>query len=190
MNLRHPFRWISPSAQTHAFIALLAVTLVVMISFQVLGAPLQTDAAPLGIVSFELAGSLPVAQSMLESWGPSGRVYAGVNLGLDYLFLVSYAGSIGLACVLLAQGLSRRIPSLSLADVVLAWAMIASALLDAVENYALIRVLFGSQRELWPVVARWCAIPKFVIVAVGLLFLILGSIAALALRFGSRNRSA
>ena len=189
MNLRHPFRWISPSAQTRAFIVLLAVTLVVMISLQALGAPLQTGEAPLGIVSFELAGSLPVAQSMLESWGPSGRVYAGVNLGLDYLFLVAYAGSIGLGCVLLAQGLARQMRFLSLAGVVLAWAMIAAALLDAVENYALIRVLLGSQQELWPVLARWCAIPKFLIVAAGLLFLILGSIAALALRFGSRNRT-
>jgi hypothetical protein len=189
MNLRHPSRWISPSAQTRAFVALLAVTLVVMISLQVLGAPLQTDAAPLGIVSFELAGNLPVAQSMLESWGPIGRVYAGVNLGLDYLFLFAYAGSIGLGCALLAQSLSRRIRSLSRAGVILAWGLIAAGLLDAVENYALIHVLLGSQRELWPVVARWCAIPKFLIVAVGLLFLILGSIAALVLRLGSRNRA-
>ena len=189
MNLQHPFRWISPSAQTRAFIVLLAVTLVVMISLQALGAPLQTRAAPLGIVSFELAGSLPVAQNMLESWGPSGRVYAGVNLGIDYLFLVAYAGSIGLGCVLLAQGLSRRIRSLSRAGVILAWGLIPAGLLDAVENYALIHVLLGSQRELWPVVARWCAIPKFLIVAAGLLFLVLGSIAALVLRFGSRNRT-
>jgi hypothetical protein len=189
MNLRHPFRWISPSAQVRAFIVLLAVTLVVMISLQALGVPLQAHEAPLGIVSFELAGSLPVAQSMLESWGPSGRVYAGLNLGLDYLFLGAYAGSIGLGCALLAQNLSGRKRLLSLTGMVLAWGMIAAALLDSVENYALIRVLLGSQQELWPVVARWCAIPKFLIVAAGLLFLVLGSIAALVLRFGSRNRT-
>jgi hypothetical protein len=189
MNPRHPFRWISPATRTRAFVLLLAVTLAVMISLQVLGAPLQTGAAPIGIVSFELAGSLPVAQGMLESWGPSGRVYAGLNLGLDYLFLVAYAGSIGLGCVLLAQGLSRRVRFLSLAGVVLAWAMIAAALLDAVENYALIRILLGSQQEMLPVLAWWCAVPKFLIVAAGLLFLVLGSLAALVLRFGSRSRT-
>jgi hypothetical protein len=186
MELPQPFRWISPSAQAQVFIALLAVTLVVMISLQVLGAPLQTDAAPLGIVSFELAGSLPDAHGMLESWGPSGRVYAGVNLGLDYFFLIAYAGSIGLGCVLLAQGLSTRMRFLSLAGVVLAWAMIAAALLDSVENYALIRVLLGSQQELWPVLARYCAIPKFMIVAAGLLYLVVGSLSAMITRPRSR----
>jgi hypothetical protein len=189
MDLPHPFRWISPPAQARVFIALVAVTLVVMVSLQALGAPLQTDEAPLGIVSFELAGSLPAAQSMLESWGPIGRVYAGVNLGLDYLFLVAYAGAIGLGCALLARGLSEGAPPLCLAGVILAWGLIVAGLLDAVENYALVRVLLGSQQELWPLVARWCAIPKFLIVAAGLLFLILGSLAALVLRSGGRSRT-
>ena len=189
MNLRHPFRWISPSAQTRAFIALLAITLVVMVSLQALDAPLQTDLAPLGIVSFELAGSLTAAQSILESWGPAGRVYAGLNLGLDYLFLVAYTSSIGLGCVLLAQGLSRRSRFLSMVGVILAWRMIVAALLDAVENYALVRVLLGSRQELWPVVAKWCAVPKFLIVAAGLLFLLVGSIVALILRLSNRGRA-
>jgi hypothetical protein len=186
MELPHPFRWISPSAQAQVFIALLAVTLIVLISLQVLGGPLQTHEAPLGIVSFELAGTIHRAQTIVESWGASGRVYAGLNLGLDYLFLVVYAGSIGLGCVLLAQGLSTRMRFLSLAGVVLAWAMIAAALLDSVENYALIRVLLGSQQELWPVLARYCAIPKFMIVAAGLLYLVVGSLLAMITRPRSR----
>ena len=187
MNLRHPFRWILPSAQTRAFIVLLAVTLIVMISLQVLGGPLQTHEAPLGIVSFELAGSISGAQSIVESWGASGRVYAGVNLGLDYLFLVVYAGSIGLGCVLLAQGLSRRMRFLSLAGVVLAWAMIAAALLDAVENYALIQVLLGAHSGTWPALARWCATPKFLMVGAGLLYLVAGAIVVPVLRRSRRE---
>ena len=66
----------------------------------------------------------------------------------------------------------------------LVWAQFVAMLLDATENYALIRVLLGltgSQPALWPMVARWCAIPKFIIVGAGLLYLIVG-IAAMLVR--------
>ena len=62
--------------------------------------------------------------------------------------------------------------------VLLAWAQFGAALLDAVENYALIQVLLGSQQALWPAVARWCAIPKFLIVAAGLVYIGVGAVLA------------
>jgi urease beta subunit len=58
-----------------------------MVGLQVTGAPLRTDVSPHGIISFEFAGELDLAQRMVESWGSTGRIYAGLNLGLDYLFL-------------------------------------------------------------------------------------------------------
>ena len=94
MKLRHPFEWLSEPGQKIAFISLFILTLVVMASLQVLGKPLSTDVAPMGIVSFEFAGELALAQGMIESWGPEGQVYAGLNLGLDYLFLVAYGSAI------------------------------------------------------------------------------------------------
>jgi len=48
-----------------------------------------------------------------------------------------------------------------------------------VENYALIQVLLGSQQALWPAVARWCAIPKFLIVAAGLVYVGIGTVWAM-----------
>ncbi len=115
---------------------------------------------------------------MVESWGPAGQVYAGLNLGLDYLFLVAYASAISLGCVLAARGLAQRIKVLSGLGVILAWAQFAAALLDAVENYALIRVLLGAEQALWPVLARWCAMPKFIIVGLGLVYAIVGALIA------------
>ena len=178
MTTRHPFNWLSTSGQKRAFVALLTLTLVVMVGLNALGGPLNTEVAPLGIVSFELAGELAFAQSMVESWGQTGQVYAGLNLGLDYLFLVAYSSSIALGCVLVARSLSRRGAFLSFAGVLLAWAQFGAALLDAVENYALIQVLLGSQQALWPAVARWCAIPKFSIVAAGLVYVAVGAVLA------------
>jgi hypothetical protein len=119
---------------------------------------------------------------MVESWGDTGRVYAGLNLGVDYLFLVAYAVAIGLGCVLVASSLWQRIRFLSVVGVLLAWAQFGAGLLDALENYALIQVLLGSQREVWPVMARWCAVPKFLIVALGLVYVGVGTLIAVAVR--------
>ena len=56
------------------------------------------------------------------------------------------------------------------------WAIFGAALLDSVENYALIQVLLGTEQSIWPAVARICAIPKFLIVGLGLLYVLLGAI--------------
>jgi hypothetical protein len=176
MASRHPFDWLSASGQKRAFIVLFVFTLAVLASMNALGRPLNTEAAPLGIVSFQLAGELSLAQSMVESWGQTGRVYAGLNLGLDYLFMAAYSSSIALGCVLVARGLSPRV------GLLLAWAQFGAALLDAVENYALIQVLLGSQQALWPAVARWCAIPKYLIVAAGLVYVGIGAVSVMVRR--------
>jgi hypothetical protein len=175
MRLKHPFVWMSVSGQKGAFILSLVITLVLMASLQLLDDPLRTAAAPSGIISYEFAGNLSAAQEIVGSWGQKGQVYAGLNLGLDFLFLFAYAGSIGLGCVLVARGLGRRVAFLSVLGVALAWGQIGAALLDGVENYALIQVLLGSQREVWPAIAQWCALPKFLLVAAGLLYIIVGT---------------
>jgi len=166
--------------QKVAFWLLLVLALVLMVVQQVLGSPLMTKAAPSGIVSFELAGSLSNAQEMLESWGPTGRVYAGLSLGTDYLFLVAYSIAISLGCVLTLRRFLRRSNFLSAVGVILAWGIFCAALFDSVENYALIQTLLGAEQSLWPAVARICAIPKFLIVGLGLLYILLGAMTWLA----------
>ncbi len=177
MKLRHPFEWITISAQTPTFIVLLIITLVLMLSLNLLGVPLKTEFAPAGIISYEFAGELSTAQRIVESWGEVGRVYAGLNLGLDCLFLVAYPIAIGLGCVMLSRRLSERIAFLSTAGLLLAWGQVAAGLFDSLENYALIRVLLGTETSLWPVVARWCAIPKFTFVILGLVYVPVGLVA-------------
>jgi hypothetical protein len=60
--------------------------------------------------------------------------------------------------------------------VLLAWGMLFAGALDSVENYALIKLLLGSQANILALVARSCAIPKFLIVLLGLLYVILGAV--------------
>lgn len=176
MQLRHPFVSLSTSGQNRAFILFFILSILVMVSLQVTGAPLRTDVSPNGIISFEFAGELDVAQRMVDSWGHTGRIYAGLNLGLDYLFLAVYACAISLGCVLVARGLYRRNAALANFGIIIARAQFLAAILDCVENYGLIQILLGTQTEAWSLVAKWCAWPKFLIVGTGLIYVIVGAL--------------
>jgi hypothetical protein len=186
MPNRHPFRWINESSQKWVFWFLFAFTILIIVGMQYSGGPLTTSAAPSGIVSFEFARTLSNAQAVVASWGTEGQVYAGINLGLDYLFMVSYGLAIGLGCVLVARGLAGRVKSLASVGVLLAWGALLAALLDALENYGLMRLLLGSTDEIWPTLAYWCAGPKFILVALGLLYLIPGGVIIFVARWNKK----
>lgn len=173
---RHPFEWIDESSRTRAFFVITLVTIVLLISLTALDVPLRTDVAPIGIISYEFAGDEPTISAILDSWGPKGRIYAGISLGLDYLFLFTYAMAIGLGCVLLAARLGGRWAGLG---VLLAWGMIVAAVFDIVENYGLIRFLIGEGKPWWPTIVYWSAVFKYILVILGLGYIAIGFIAKL-----------
>nr|BAL56603.1 hypothetical conserved protein [uncultured prokaryote] len=184
MKLPHPFLWLTEPGQPRAFAVTSILALLTMASLQVLDAPLHTAAAPAGIISFQFARDLESAHRILASWGPEARVYAGLSLGVDYLFMVAYACALGLGCVLVARRLGRWDGGLAALGMALSWGQWMAALLDALENYALIRLLLGSERALWPALAYGCALPKFLIVGEGILFIGVGGILSLLRRSG------
>lgn len=153
-------------------VALAGLAIVLLLALQVIDVPLRTAAAPSGIVSFELAGDAATARAMVASWDETARIHAGISLGIDYLFMLAYAGAISLCCALVARGLAPG--WLASVGMALAWGQWLAAALDALENIALIRVLLGAGGDFWPLLARWCAIPKFALVFSGLLFIAVG----------------
>ncbi|MCX7682678.1 MAG: hypothetical protein N2508_12075 [Anaerolineae bacterium] len=179
MKFAHPFVWLVEAKLAQALVATAIVAIISMASLQLLDSPLKTTAAPAGIISYEFASNLDGARRILASWGPEARVYAGLSLGLDYLFMVAYACALGLGCVLVARRLGRWHQGLARLGVGLSWGQWLAALLDATENYALIRLLLGSERPLWPALAYWCALPKFLLVGAGILFIVVGGVLAL-----------
>ena len=183
MNTIHPFLWIKKKSQLPVFIGSFIVTLFIIVGMQFLGRPLVTKAAPSGIVSFEFAGDLETSQTIIASWGQETTTYAGLNLGFDYLFMVGYGVTIGLGCILISSKLKDKINPLSFLGIFLAWGSILAALLDALENYALIRILLGSINELWPPIAKWCAGVKFFLVAIGIGYILLGVLYLLIANF-------
>ncbi len=174
--MSHPLTWLSKERRGTAFWVLLAATLMVFAAISALDVPLHTSAAPNGIVSFELARNPATAQAILDSWGGSVRVYAGLSLGVDYLFMVLYASTIALGCVLVGTRLGGAAARLA---TWLAWAQVLAATLDAAENWALIRWLLGSRSAFWPPVAAWCATVKFALVGLGLAFVLCGAVMSL-----------
>jgi hypothetical protein len=186
MSVTHPYQLILPKHRVAVFLSFLALTLALMIALLLIDVPLQTTAAPKGIVSYELAGSVTAAQRILDSWTPHARLYAAFSLGLDYLYMPAYAIAIGLACAWAAELLGKRRRWLAAIGVGLAWGLMAAALCDATENVALLTMLLSGVREPWPALARGCAAVKFLLVGAGLVYALIGGVAWLVTRMRAR----
>ncbi len=90
--------------------------------------------------------------------------------------------NISLSCVLIARFLKLRIAFLATWGFILGWAQFLAAFLDAIENFALIYLILDSQREIWPIIAWWCAMVKFGIVGAGLVYILPGTLFVLTLK--------
>jgi len=182
--MKHPLLLIPHDRRSPLFLLFLALTLLAMLALNATGRALSTDAAPAGIVSYEFAGDVSTANEIIDSWDETAQIYAGFNLGLDYAFLLLYSTTIAMAVLWLSASLSNRKWLLLLA-ITLAWGQWLAAGLDAIENFALLRMLVTQPMEPWPQIAWWCAAIKFGLVIAGLLFVVV----ALALRLVERNKS-
>ena len=185
--MRHPFESIPVEKRPAAFWGLLAATLVVALLMNLIGAPLITAAAPGGIVTYELAGSVAAIQAILDSWDANAQLHAALSLGFDYVFMLVYGAALSLACLMAATQLRLAGWSLAGLGVPLAWGAWLAAALDAVENLALILLLFGPVADPWPAVARWCAIAKFLLILGCLLYAMFGLAAHLFRRLSVRE---
>ena len=135
--------------------------------------------APNGIDSFEFAGSMEYADKVIRSWDEAVRILAAFSIGLDFLFLILYSTTIGLACLWSGEMLAARQWTLAALGEPLAWGQWFAALLDIVENIALMAVLVtsvqaGQIHELVPRIAQICAGIKFGLVFLGLTYTFLG----------------
>jgi len=129
---------------------------------------------PHNIIEFELAYTTEVAQRMLNTWQSNNAMRElFFLLGVDYLFMFLYSFSIWFACVSLA---GRVTPRLAHWIVVLAWLQPIAGVLDGVENFALFHISIGDTSPSWPLLSYYCAMPKFVIVLIGILTWIIGSV--------------
>lgn len=170
-----PFATLPPGRRSRWLIGALVLTVVVQAGLMVSGAPLRTEAARAGIVSFEFAGDRAGADAILASWAQNEATgHAAFNLGLDYAFLLAYATALALACLAVAETLDLYHAAIARLGRWLAWAAFGAAGLDAVENTALIQVVLGARSDALLLVAWGCALVKFVLVGMGVAYVVLG----------------
>jgi hypothetical protein len=174
----HPLeRWFGASLSP-IFRLSLALTLAEMVVLGRLDSALKSDVAPLGIISFELAGAR--APAVLASFSEAARRDALLLQGLDYLYLLLYSTAIGSAALLLGRRLSTAWPRLAAFARPVAWMLTAAAVFDAIENVPLILMLrSGSADPSGASISQLSAIAKFALVAIGLVYLLAGGALAL-----------
>jgi hypothetical protein len=154
------------------FFGFLALSVVTMLALAMIDMHLQVASAPMGIVSFEFCGFTGACAEILSEWGARGQAWVMLSLGLDYLFLVAYAGGLCAGLLWVSDGMGG--PARSIARLAAAAALLAGVA-DAVENAALIRVLVGPELGPYAWVAAYSAVIKFTLVSVALLaFVVVG----------------
>ena len=171
--MRHPLESVPQDSRKRFFITFLFLTLILFTIFRVLDKPLQTDYAPSGIVSFELAGTNQNAAHMVLTWSEEAVLHASFGLGIDYLFMPIYAFALASGTLLAAGRHSGWLKSLG---VVAGYGAFAAALFDAVENFALFQILLGAFDSSYPAIAAACATIKFSLLLFGLLYAVLGGV--------------
>jgi len=187
--MRHPLENTPDPYRKRLFFTFLFLTLSLFAVLRVLDRPLQTPAAPNGIVSLELAGSPLRAQEITGEWkripllvsAVAGQAnpdivnipyaFAAFGLGIDYLFMPLYALALGFGTLLAAGRHGGWFRSLG---AVAGYGAFAAALFDAVENYALFLILLNRLYSPYPEIAYYCASIKFSLLIFGLLYSVAG----------------
>lgn len=177
------------SGEKRVLIPLVLLVIGLIAVMRTVDKPLKNSVSPSGIVSFEFGGDLPKTAAIIKSWSPEARQYAAFSLGIDYLFLTAYAVLLALLCVNIANFRWKNSNNLmQKTGMWLAGCQIVAGLLDAIENTALINLLFGSQHAALPGIAYWAAALKFTLVGLGILYILSGATATIITKLNTKSQ--
>ena len=177
------------SSEKRVLVPLVLLVVALIAVMRTVDKPLKNNVSSSGIVSFEFGGDLPQSTAIIHSWSPEARQYAAFSLGIDYLFLTAYATLLALLCVNVANFCWKNSNELmQKSGMWLACLQIFAGLLDAIENTALINLLFGSQHASLPSIAFWAAALKFTLVGLGILYILSGIIAKIITKMNTKSQ--
>ncbi|MCJ7802329.1 MAG: hypothetical protein MUP82_08255 [Candidatus Marinimicrobia bacterium] len=155
------------------------LTIIIFLTLGYFDRSLITENAPKGIISFEFAKNMDKSISIISSWDLSAQVNAGLSLGIDFLFLIVYAIFFATACYLVAQKYIYKNNLMYKTGLLIAKLQFVAALFDAIENFVLIKLLLGSNNNIFSLIAYYFASIKFVIIGIGIIYIIIGYTASL-----------
>ena len=143
----------------------------------------RMDMRGVSVVELEMMRTSAKATETVAQLGPQGVDAAQTALYLDFPYLVVYALLFSAACVVMASRADQRGRlRLAAAGRTLAWAAPVAAALDAVEDVALLVVLDGTVDQPWPGIAFGSASVKFALLAVVIVYLVIGLLLTLGRR--------
>ncbi len=133
--------------------------------------PLQGEAAPWGIVSFELAGTPQQALAILLEWkSKSALGHAKLSLIIDFVYLLIYGGFFSMLAILVGNRLGEETWSVRAA-----WAATFAAGFDVLENGVLLfEVARVTSPAPYPQLALTFAGAKFGLLAASALYAMVG----------------
>ena len=166
-------KWLIKLSNKNILILSAILTIVLFLSLRVFDSSLHTVHSPNGILSFEFAKTIETSNLIISSWNANAKMNAGLSLGIDFLFLFAYSIFFATACVMIAKNFNQSYLIYKI-GIVLAYLLLFAGICDAIENIALIKLLLGSNNEIYPPIAYYFASIKFSIIAVGILWIILG----------------
>lgn len=178
--MQHPWRALPATVRRGLLKRTTILAILLTIFMARIGAPLDSPAAPLGIVSLELARTPEKMERILHEWTPRQEATARRSVRLDFTYLVVYALALSLACAALADAPWLRQRAVTTAAAALSWGSLLAGALDAVENAALLAALRGAAMATAPPVAFAAASLKFALVAAALLLLATGGVLRLS----------
>ena len=141
---------------------------------------LINDVATHGIFSFELAKDASFAESIINSWDIKSKAAAGYSLIFDFIFLVIYS----LFLALLIHHINEKVwknTDVYKLGIALIYAQFLAAFFDVIENIALLK-LFNEITQFWTSIAYYFASMKFILIALGILFIVISWIVRLVKR--------
>lgn len=168
--MHHPFEHLETETRMRALRISVCITIVAVGTLGYLNGKISNSSAPQGIVSLAFAGTPANASRIIESWNDSARLWAVFGLGFDFLVLTTYSTTLALLCVQAAIILKQLGSPLHQYGMPLAWGQWLAALFDVGENSALVAVLLGIDLETTTFIARWCAILKFSLIGLGIVY--------------------
>ncbi len=168
--MQHPFVALTPGQAKGLFWPAFALVILLTLLFRLID-------PPPGVVAFEVAGNLGTAQAILGSWNAQARLLVAFGLGIDYLYMVAYSTTIGLACIWAARTLRASTWPLAGLGALLAWGLWVAALSDATENVGLLAQLVNGGSQGWAQLSAACATVKFLLVIAGLIYAAYGGAA-------------
>lgn len=188
MKLKNPILLIQNDSQKRVLLFLSVLLFGLMLIIILSGPSLVPGIAPYGVVSLELAGSVDRTETILRSWGLDGLVRASFSLGLDFLFIPVYTVTIGSWIAIAHSAMEKRKLRYGSIGSLIAWGIFAAGIFDMIENIALLIILFDEVNAPWPQIAAWFSGMKFVLIILGILYLILGAMVSVSTRLSEEQR--